>query len=39
LDGAQTQIGMRTSDLLVVILRDWAWFTATKWVDYEPDGA
>ena len=20
-------------------LRDWAWFTTTKWADYEPDGA
>ena len=39
LDGAQVQIGIRTSNLLIVVLRDWAWFTATKWTDYEPNGA
>ena len=39
LDGAQTQIEARTRGLLVVVLRDWAWFTTTKQVDYEPDGA
>ena len=32
-------IGIRTSNLLIVVLRDWAWFTATKWTDYEPNGA
>ena len=25
--------------LLLLVLRDWAWFTAAKWADYEPDGA
>ena len=29
---------MRTSDLLVVVLWDWAWFTAAKQAGYEPDG-
>ena len=26
----------RTLGLLVVVSRDWAWFTATKWIDYKP---
>ena len=30
----------RTLGLLVVVfLRDWAWFTTTKWADYKLDGA
>ena len=39
LDNVQAQIEARTLSLLVVVLRDWAWFTAAKWADYKPSGA
>ena len=39
LDSAQAQVETRTPGLLLVVLRDWAWFTTAKWADYEPDGA
>ena len=33
------QVEGRTLGLVVVVLRDWAWFTAAKWADYKPSGA
>ena len=39
LDNVQAQVEARTLSLLVVVLRDWAWFTAAKWADYKPSGA
>ena len=39
LDGAQVQVETRTLGLLLVVLRDRAWFIAIKWADYEPIGA
>ena len=39
MDGVQVQVKARTLGFLVVVLKDWTWFTATKWVDYESDGA
>ena len=39
MDKVQAQVEARTLDPLVVVLRDWVWFTAAKWVDYKPSGA
>ena len=38
-DSIQAQIEARTLSLLVVVLRDWVWFTIAKWADYKPSGA
>ena len=38
LDNVQAQIEARTLGLLVVVSRDWAWFTTAKWADYKPSG-
>ena len=35
----QAQVETKILGPLLVVLRDWAWFTAAKWVDFEPDGA
>ena len=39
LDNVQAQVEARTLGLLVIVLRDWAWFTTAKWDDYKPSGA
>jgi len=39
LDSVQAQVEARTLGLLVVVSRDWTWFTAVKWADYKPSGA
>lgn len=39
LDSVQAQVEAKTLGLLVVVLRDWTWFTAAKRVDYKPGGA
>ena len=39
LDSTQTQVETKIMGPLLVVLRDWAWFTTTKWTDFEPDGA
>ena len=39
MDSVQAQVEARTLGLLVVVLRDWVWFTATKWANYKPSGA
>ena len=38
-DSVQAQVKARILGLLVVVSRDWAWFTAAKWADYKPSGA
>ena len=39
LDGAKAQVETSTLGLLVVVLKDWAWFTIVKLADYKLDGA
>ena len=39
LENTQAQVEIRILGPLLVVLRDWVWFTATKWADYKPSGA
>ena len=38
-DKVQAQIEVRTLGPVVMIWRDWAWFTAVKWLFYKPSDA
>ena len=35
----QVQIETRNLGPILIVLRDWAWFTASNWADFKPDGA
>ena len=35
----QAQVETRIPDPMLIVLRDWAWFTVANWADFELGGA
>ena len=35
----QAQVETRILGQIIIVLRDWTWFTAANWADFEPSGA